>query len=270
MKNLNVTAIIQARMSSSRLPGKVLFDLSGKPIIWHIVNRLRECKNLDNIVVATSDLTSDDDLVNFCKDNKIKYYRGSLNNVLSRYVNLVKLFKSNYFVRITGDCPLISPNFIDDQIRILDLYQADLIWLSKNVDLLEGQAVYSSRLLEKVKENAFSKEDLEHVGGVYISNNPEQFKIIGLDPPSELTEFKYRFSVDEQDDYIFMKYIYEKLWDKSPIPLKNVLKLLKNNSEASSINKKVKDSIINKQVKTNIRNWGKCIYKFHNWDIKNL
>ena len=249
MQNINVTAIIQARMSSSRLPGKVLFDLEGKPIIWHIVNRLRLCKNVNQIVVATSDLASDDSLVDYCLNNKINYYRGSLNNVLSRYTDLVDSFKSNYFVRVTGDCPLISPNFIDNQIRILELYKADVLWLCKNVDLLVGQAVYSAKLLEKVKKNSNSKDDQEHVGSIYISNNPEQFKIIGLEPPFKLTKLKYRFSVDEEDDYKFMKFIYKNLWEKKPIPLENVLNLLEKNPQARSINKKVQDSEINNQVK---------------------
>tara|TARA_Y100000589_G_scaffold321573_1_gene353156 strand:+ start:86 stop:898 length:813 start_codon:yes stop_codon:yes gene_type:complete len=270
MKNLNITAIIQARMSSSRLPGKVLFDLAGKPIIWHIVNRLKSCKNISNIVVATSDLSSDNNLVNFCIDNDIKFFRGSLNNVLSRYTELINIYKSKYIVRITGDCPLISPNYIDNQIRILELYKADVIWLQKNVDLLEGQAVYSSELLNKVENNSSCREDLEHVGGVYISNNPEKFKIIGLDPPDELTSLKYRFSVDEEADYKFIKYIYDNLWEGKPIPLKKVLTLLRNNTKARSLNNKVKDSDINNKVKKNIRSWQKNIYKFHDWDFNGL
>lgn len=270
MKNLKVTAIIQARMSSSRLPGKVLFDLAGRPIIWHIVDRLKQCKNVGDIIVATSNLSSDDSLVKYCTDNQIKYFRGSLNNVLSRYTDLINIYKSKYFVRVTGDCPLISPNYIDNQIRILDLYNADLIWLFKNVNLLEGQAVYSSNLLEKVKKNATSKEDLEHVGGVYISNNPEKFRIIGIDPPSKLVELKYRFSVDENADYEFMKYIYINLWDKRPIPLENVLSFLRNNVRAGSINEKVKDSEINNKVKEKMGKWEKSIYKFHDWDFCEL
>ena len=270
MENLNVTAIIQARMSSSRLPGKVLFDLAGKPIIWHIVNRLKECQNVGNIIVATSNLSSDDALVKYCIANEINYFRGSLNNVLSRYINLIEIYNSKYFVRVTGDCPLISPKYIDNQIRILEYYSADLIWLCKNVDLLEGQAVYSSKLLEKIRKNSSSKEDLEHVGGVYISNNPEEFKIIGLDPPLELSELKYRFSVDEEPDYKFIKYIYENLWNKKTIPLKDVLIFLRKNIKAGSINKKVKDSVINNKVKKNMRNWERSIYKFHDWDFDAL
>ena len=270
MKNLNVAAIIQARMSSSRLPGKVLYDLEGKPIIWHIVNRLKECKNVNHIIVATSNLSSDDCLVKYCIDNGINYFRGNLNNVLSRYIALSDIYKSKYIVRVTGDCPLISPKYIDNQIRILQFYRADLIWLCKNVSLLEGQAVYSSKLLEKVKINSNSKEDLEHVGGVYIAENPEQFKIIGIDPPPELVELEYRFSVDEKADYKFIKYIYENLWDNQPIPIENVLTFLKNNIKAGTINKKVKDSEINNKVKKKMRKWEQNIYKFHSWDFNEL
>ena len=170
--------------------------------------------------MATSDLPSDDKLVNFCLNSGIEIFRGNLENVLSRYTKLMEIYPSKYIVRITGDCPLISPKFIDFQIKILDNYDSDLIWLINNVNILDGQAVYSSKLLEKVKNNCNTKEDLEHVGSFYISNNPDQFKIIDLEPDETISKLKYRFSVDELDDYLFMKKIYSKLWQNKPISLK--------------------------------------------------
>ena len=119
--------------------------------------------------------------------------------------------------------------------KILKLYKADVLWLCKNVDLLVGQAVYSAKLLEKVKKNSNSKDDQEHVGSIYISNNPEQFKIIGLEPPFKLTKLKYRFSVDEEDDYKFMKFIYKNLWKKTN-PRK-CFEFIRKKSSSRSINK---------------------------------
>ncbi|GAH65974.1 unnamed protein product, partial [marine sediment metagenome] len=112
-------AIIQAKMSSTRLPGKVLKPLAGKPIIWHIYNRAEHCKFVDKVVVATSTDSSDDPLVEFCINNNMNYYRGSLNNVLSRFIEIIENDYYPYIARITGDCPLIHPQFIDNQIKAL-------------------------------------------------------------------------------------------------------------------------------------------------------
>ena len=120
MKDKPAIAIIQARMSSTRLPGKVLLPLAGKPVIHHIVDRAKSCENIGKVVVATSVENSDNPLVEYCKKNNIEYYRGNLNNVLSRFIAILNLNNYDYCVRITGDCPLIHPPFIDSQILALN------------------------------------------------------------------------------------------------------------------------------------------------------
>lgn len=261
MKKLKAIAVIQARMSSKRLPGKVMFGLSGKPMIWHIVERLKVSKHLEKIIVATSNLQSDDELADFCISSGIEIFRGDLENVLSRYTQLMEIYPSKYIVRVTGDCPLISADFIDFQIEILHKYNSDLIWLKKNISILDGQAVYSFKLLEKVKNNCNSKEDLEHVGNPYISKNPDQFKIIALDPDDEISKLSYRFSVDELNDYLFIKKIYSELWHNNPIPLNEVLNFLKEKNEVKIINRNINDSEINKNVKKNFRKWNHSTFK---------
>ena len=126
----NVVAIIQARMSSTRLPGKVLKPLIGKPIIHHIYERVKRCSEVDNVVVATSTDLSDDELYRYCEDNQITCIRGDLQNVLQRFFDVLAKYPSQYIVRITGDCPLIHPPFIDDQIRALKYFDADLTSVS--------------------------------------------------------------------------------------------------------------------------------------------
>ena len=95
--NSYTVAIIQARMSSTRLPGKVLKPLAGKPMIWHIYNRAKHCNNLDEVIVATSTDRTDDVLVDYCKSNKMKFHRGSLDNVLQRYLDILEKYEYPYF-----------------------------------------------------------------------------------------------------------------------------------------------------------------------------
>jgi len=110
---VKVVAIIQARMSSSRLPGKVLMPLANKPVLAHIVERLSYCKMIEKIVVATTDEVSDDLVANYCANNNIDCYRGSLEDVLDRYYQTAKIHHADPIVRITGDCPVIDPVVVD-------------------------------------------------------------------------------------------------------------------------------------------------------------
>ena len=143
-------AIIQARCSSTRLPGKVLMPLAGAPMIWHIVKRAQACQHVDKVVVATSSEASDDPLADYCDQVGLVCYRGSLGNVLSRYINLLRQYPHDYVVRITGDCPLIHPPFIDRQLELLHFYKGDMVLLDRSSSVLEGQGVHSSSSLRLV------------------------------------------------------------------------------------------------------------------------
>ena len=145
-------AIIQARMSSRRLPGKVLMKLAGKPMLWHIVERLKKCKLVNKIIVATSTEASDDSIEDFCRDKGIIIHRGSLNNVFERFIDIIEQHNYDFFVRVTGDCPLISSSFIDKQISALSTHNSDLIWLENHSPLLVGQGVQSCISLLKLKD----------------------------------------------------------------------------------------------------------------------
>ena len=109
---MKISAIIQARMGSTRLPGKVLMEIEGRPMLWHVVDRLKHSKKLNDIILAIPDTEKNDVLEKFCKDNKIKCFRGSEEDVLSRYYEAAKNFKCDVVVRITSDCPLIDPEAV--------------------------------------------------------------------------------------------------------------------------------------------------------------
>ena len=118
---MNVIAFIQARMSSKRLPNKVLLPLMGKTVLEHIFERLKYCKTLNKIVIATSEDDTDKSIVNLCREKKMSYFQGSLNDVLDRYYQAAISYKADVVVRITGDCPVIDPKVVDEVVDDIEL-----------------------------------------------------------------------------------------------------------------------------------------------------
>ena len=118
-------AVVQARMGSRRLPGKVLAEISGRPMLWHIVNRLRSATSLTSVGVATSDLARDDAIEDFCNEHEIACFRGSEDDVLGRFVSAATAWRLDPVVRITADCPFVCPHTVDVLVRALNHSGAD-------------------------------------------------------------------------------------------------------------------------------------------------
>tara|TARA_B100001250_G_C19751740_1_gene768069 strand:+ start:460 stop:1299 length:840 start_codon:yes stop_codon:yes gene_type:complete len=247
LKSKAAIAIIQARMSSTRLPGKVMLPLNNKPLIQHIVDRLMLCKEVGHIVIATSDMKDDDEIYKYCKNNNIDCYRGSLANVLSRFVGILKNYKYEFCVRITGDCPLIHPPFIDAQIEALKKNDGDLIWIDKQIKVLEGQGVISRRAISNVFINSNDPEDLEHVGSKYFLSNIN-FKYVKLIVPQKYYKYNYRLCLDEKKDYDFLKYIFNQRSTVYPENLDDILQWLDTIEDSKIINKSIEHSQINKKI----------------------
>ena len=112
-QNYRIVAIIQARMGSTRLPGKVLKDICGEPMLWHLVTRVQKAKLINDVVIAATVSKDDDGLEQFASDNGLGIYRGSENDIVDRFLNAAKKYNADIIVRIWGDCPLIDPNLID-------------------------------------------------------------------------------------------------------------------------------------------------------------
>jgi len=258
-------AIIQARMSSSRLPGKVMLPLAGRPMIWHIVQRAMACEYVDVVMVATSSESSDDSLAELCREYGIQCYRGDLHTVLSRYIEVLDENPSEYVVRITGDCPLIDPRFIDQQILVLRQYEADLVWLADPVSVLEGQGVHSASSLRNISERTNHPDDLEHVGSRYLSEHPHEFRIVGMRPPRRLSNLRWRITIDELPDYHMIQTLYEALWDGELIPLEVALNWLAQNSLLSNVNDVVRTSVINQKIHAKISGWEPHVDFFAEW-----
>ena len=234
-----IVAIIQARMDSSRLPNKVMLPLEGKSVLWHVVDRVRNSRIVDSVVVATSDHNSNDAIRNFCKANGIECISGSEDDVLDRYykvVNHYNLEDSDHVVRITADCPLIDPSIVDDVINYHLLSGSD--YTSNTIeptfpDGLDCEVVKVSALKQAWKE-AKMKSEREHVT-LYIYSHPELFEILNYAGKQNLSHM--RWTLDESEDYQFIKQIYQELAkSRETFNMQDVLALLERSPDLSTIN----------------------------------
>ncbi|AGB42117.1 spore coat polysaccharide biosynthesis protein F, CMP-KDO synthetase [Halobacteroides halobius DSM 5150] len=246
-RNKKVVAIVQARMGSSRLPGKVAKEIVGRPMLAHLIERLKYFDRLDQIVIATSDKEIDDRVVEIAKNSKVDFYRGSEDDVLSRYIEAAQKFKADVIVRITGDCPLIDPMTIDKAVT--KFLNSDYDYFRLNVGDngyprgLDTE-IFSSDTLLKVEEFVLKEEEnkdnpyREHVT-FYINRHPDKFKITSHNPKEDLKR-NYRLCVDEIDDFKLIKELYQRLYQIGEIiNIQDVIRLLDDNSELAQINRKV-------------------------------
>lgn len=254
-------------MSSSRLPGKVLLPLAGKPMIWHIVQRAINCAFVDSVIVATSDHPSDDVLADYCLSTDIPFYRGNLHNVLSRFTHILNDSEYDYYVRVTGDCPLIDPFYIDHQISLLRKYDADLIWPTFDAPILCGQSVHSTRSLFLISQRSSLTEDLEHVGSPFLIKNLDLFRVVGLSLPAMYTKPHFRVTVDEALDYDLLSALYDDLWDDTIISLPSALQWLYDHPEFSRLNSRVLSSTINHSLSSFKRTTSPTFCAFSKWQF---
>lgn len=233
----NIGCIIQARMGSSRLPNKVLMKLNNEnPQLYFVINQLQNCKFIGKIVVATTTLHEDNEIVEFLKKCNIEYFRGSSTNVLERYYQCAKNFSFDIIIRITADNPLIDPNIVDLAIEKFISNSFDYLTNARKRTFPYGTEVevFTFSALEKVYKNSTKDFELEHVTP-YFYNNPEQFKIYDLINSKDLSSF--RWTVDEINDLKLVKILISKI-QKRPILMNDIIKILKDEPELIKINKK--------------------------------
>lgn len=209
-------AILQARMSSSRLPGKVMKPLCGRPMIERQLERLRRCATLDRIVVATSLDGSDDPLAAHLEGIGIDVFRGSLNDVLDRYVGAARAFSvEGQVVRLTADCPLADPGVIDDCVRLQVELGVDYCSNGRRRTYPHGLDVeaFSLEALEIAAREAADPYDREHVTP-FIYRHPERFTLGELAQAND--EGHLRWTVDTPEDFAFAEKVYEALYPTKP------------------------------------------------------
>lgn len=236
-------AIIQARCGSTRFPNKIFAEIDGKPLLWHVVNRLKYTTMIDDIIVATTRNTEDDKITDWCRHEHIKYFRGSENDVLNRYYNASLAFPSDVIVRITADDPFKEPNIIDKVIKKLIDDRYDLVTNNYPPSFPEGLdcEAFTFNVLKKMETSVQNAFEREHVTQ-FIYHNPDMFKIGNI--LSEKPLAHYRWTIDNKEDYDMVNAIYRKRQGKNKniLLMNEILDILKQNPKIAEINSKVKRS----------------------------
>ncbi|MCP4370275.1 MAG: spore coat protein [Deltaproteobacteria bacterium] len=229
-------AIIQARVSSTRLPGKVLKLILEKPMLSLQLERIRNSRRIDDLVVATSIEDSDNKIESLCKNMEISCFRGSLDDVLDRFYQAALPYKPEHIVRLTGDCPLIDPQIIDNVIYLYIKGEFDYASNTLEPTFPDGLdvEVFKFSILELACKEAFLPSHREHVTP-FIYQHPERFKIGHYKSQADLSHL--RWSVDEPGDFDLVRQIYEELYPSNPVfTTKDILDLLDRNSSLCQLN----------------------------------
>ena len=231
---MNVLAIVQARCSSSRLPGKVIKTLAGKPMIVHELERLSRSQVIDKIVLATSTEASDDPLAKVVTDAGFDVLRGNLSDVLDRYYQCAKEYKPIHVVRITGDCPVIDWRLVDMVITTHIEHGNDYTNLSEDYPDGLDTEVAKFAALEEAWQKAKLLSEREHVT-LYLRNNKNYFQIETI--PCEQKLASMRWTVDEPQDFNFITKVYEELYAAKPdFSMADILNVLGNKPELMKVN----------------------------------
>lgn len=228
-------------MTSTRLPGKVLMPLAGKPALERLIERLKRSQYLDEIVVATTVNEADNPIVELAGRLGVKYFRGSEADVLGRVLGAAESAGADVIVEITGDCPLVDPQLVDRGVD--ELFKGNLDYSANNIEFSYPDGfdvrVFPTAVLEKVDKLTDDPIDRAHVT-YYIYNHSEKFKIINWRAEEKNYWPDIRLTLDERADYELLNVIFEKLLPvKEDFSVGDVIALLKNNPNLLEINKNV-------------------------------
>ena len=238
MNNKKATVIIQARTQSTRLPNKVLALINDNPLIWYIIERLKSCETIEQIILATSNREEDKKLIEIANDCKILSFVGDENDVLSRFYQAALKFNADPIIRITGDCPLVDPYLLD---KMLGFYlENGYDFVSNTIiptypDGLDIE-IFSFKSLRKTFNEAKLKSEKEHVTP-YIWKNPGIFQLYNYRNKEELSN--YRWTVDEQLDLELIRQIYSNFKPKIIFSFQDVIEMGKLNPQIFKINEKI-------------------------------
>jgi len=232
-------AVVQARMTSTRLPGKVMMPVLGKPLLGYELERIARAKSISRIVVATTTNETDDLVERYVSSLGFGVYRGSENDVLGRYREAAAAFDAAVVVRLTADCPLIDPAVID---LVVDVFSNDAAMPDYASNILGRRTyprgldteVFTAEALKRSEQEASLPSEREHVTP-YIYNHPDIFKLKGIYNDTDLS--RYRWTVDTKEDFTLIKLILEALYPANPFfDLKNIVRLMDSNSKLFEVN----------------------------------
>lgn len=239
---MKVIAIVQARMGSTRLPGKVLKRVNGKPLLEYQIERLKRSKNIDQLVVSTSNRALDDPIIELCRRLNVDTFRGSENDVLGRYYETCAYYKADAVVRLTADCPLIDPSVIDEVIHYFLKHYPRYMYVSNTRKRTYPRGmdteVFTYEVLKDAYMNANSPHDLEHVTSFIVKRIGESCLAQVL---NDSDESQHRWTVDTSEDFQFISKVLENLYPTKPtFTFQDTLEILRKNPDWLEINRQVK------------------------------
>jgi spore coat polysaccharide biosynthesis protein SpsF len=235
-------AIVQARVGSTRLPGKIFAEISGAPLVWHVYNRLTNAKNIDKIVFAIPDTQPNDELADYLEKNKIALYRGDEDNVLARFYSAATEYKADIVIRITADDPFKDPDIIDKTVTLLLENDLDFAYNNKPPTFPEGLdvEVFTYKALRRAAQEAETDFDKEHVTQ-YMFKNPSKFKQLNFANNEDMSHL--RWTIDQAEDLEMAREVYKELYTKISIfKIADILSLLKRKPQIARMNTNVKRS----------------------------
>lgn len=235
-----IIGLVQARTNSSRLPKKVLAQIEGKPLVWHIINRLKQVQKITDVVISTTNNDADKQLCSFAESENIPYYAGSEDDILDRLYQTGKKFNATILIKVNGDCPLVDPTVID---RGLEMYleakkTPDLVVNSMKNTFPDGMqfGIFNFQTLCKLWSEIQDKFWREFIY-MYMTENSDKFEIINVENDRNLSNL--RWVVDYPEDLEFVRQVYGNLYNQNPnFVTADVMSLLEQKQDLVQINAK--------------------------------
>ncbi|MFC1748532.1 cytidylyltransferase domain-containing protein [Pseudomonadota bacterium] len=219
-KSGKVVATIECRMTSSRLPGKILMDaIDGKSMLELMIERVARSKRIDEMVIATTENDTDDVVVDLANKVGIQVFRGSEHDVLARVWGAVKQTKAKHVVELTSDCPLIDPEIIDQVVELYFTSKCDYASTGTPVPNFPAgmdTQVFSKAALLEAHMKGKSPEDREHVSW-YITHHPDRFKLVELKAPERISNTNIRLTLDTKGDCELIRRVIKRLYPHNPL-----------------------------------------------------
>lgn len=235
---MNIVAIIQARMGSSRLPGKVLKDLGGETVLARVVRRLRRSRQISRIVVATTTAPGDEAIVAECDRLQVLCFRGAEQDVLDRYYQAARAKATDAVVRVTSDCPLIDPELADETVGVFRTERADYASnvFPRTYPRGLDTEVFTFDALERAWREAREPHQREHVTA-YLYEHPQIFRLASLSGAADYS--RYRWTLDTREDLELLRAIYSRFDGRDDFSWQEVLRLMEREPELADLNSQV-------------------------------
>jgi spore coat polysaccharide biosynthesis protein SpsF (cytidylyltransferase family) len=241
---MKVVASVQVRMGSTRLPGKVMKNIQGKPVLRHLLERVKRSKTIDEVVVNTSINPKDDIIEQYCVEYNISFHRGSEDDVLSRIIEAMKRYKADIGVTLFGDCPIVDPEIIDQVVSFYTEHEGKYDYVGNDLKTtfppgLEVE-VYSIAALEDARRRLNDPSIKEH-GTLFIRKNPGIYRLHNIEAPPELHYPEMEIELDDENDFIVLEAIFNHFNGIGNLTFNaiDVVEFLKLNPKLQELNRNV-------------------------------